>query len=63
MNALQNPPAIHIACTKLTVPAVDDLLRDLRTAVDEVKEMDKAGGGSMVTLCQSKRESGHSLLA
>ncbi|GAA5853991.1 hypothetical protein JCM5353_001385 [Sporobolomyces roseus] len=50
LNALQNPPAIHIACTKLTVPAVDDLLRDLRTAVDEVKEMDKAGGGSMVTL-------------
>ncbi|GAA5968880.1 hypothetical protein JCM3765_005823 [Sporobolomyces pararoseus] len=50
LNALQNPPAIHIACTKLTVPAVDDLLRDLRTAVDEVKAMDKAGGGSMVTL-------------
>lgn len=50
VNALQNPPAIHIACTKLTVPAVDDLLRDLRTAVNEVKAMDKAGGGSMVTL-------------
>ncbi|GAA6064716.1 hypothetical protein JCM10212_000830 [Sporobolomyces blumeae] len=50
LNALQNPPAIHIACTKLTVAAVDDFLRDLRTAVDEVKAMDKAGGGSMVTL-------------
>ncbi|GAA5936373.1 sphinganine-1-phosphate aldolase DPL1 [Sporobolomyces koalae] len=50
LNALQNPPAIHIACTKLTVSAIDDLLRDLRTAVDEVKAMEKAGGGSMVTL-------------
>ncbi|GAA5864026.1 hypothetical protein JCM1840_000671 [Sporobolomyces johnsonii] len=50
LNALQNPAAIHIACTRLTVPAVDDFLRDLRTAVDEVKAMEASGGGSMVTL-------------
>ncbi|GJN91433.1 hypothetical protein Rhopal_004454-T1 [Rhodotorula paludigena] len=41
LNALQNPPALHIACTRLTVNAVDDFLRDLRLAVDEVKEMDQ----------------------
>ncbi|KAK4054284.1 Dihydrosphingosine phosphate lyase [Microbotryomycetes sp. JL221] len=50
LNALQNPPALHIACTRLTVPAVDDLLKDLRKAVDEVKLLDKPGDGSMVTL-------------
>ncbi|KAM0789660.1 hypothetical protein ACM66B_000462 [Microbotryomycetes sp. NB124-2] len=50
LNALQNPPALHIACTRLTVPAVDDLLKDLRKAVDEVKVLDKPGDGSMVTL-------------
>ncbi|BGP33086.1 Dihydrosphingosine phosphate lyase [Rhodotorula toruloides] len=50
LNALQNPPALHIACTRLTVPVVDDLLRDLRAAVDEVKAMEEAGKGSMVML-------------
>ncbi|GAA5964902.1 hypothetical protein JCM21900_002430 [Sporobolomyces salmonicolor] len=50
LNALQNPAAIHIACTRLTVPAVDDFLRDLRIAVNEVKAMDASGRGSMVTL-------------
>lgn len=51
VNALQTPPALHIACTRLTVPVVGDLLRDLREAVDEVKAMDSPGGGSMVMLC------------
>ncbi|BGP17316.1 Dihydrosphingosine phosphate lyase [Rhodosporidiobolus nylandii] len=50
LNALQSPPSLHIACTRLTVPVVDDLLRDLRTAVDEVKEMEGEGKGSMVML-------------
>lgn len=39
MNALQNPPSLHICCTRLTVPAVDRFLSDLRSAVDEVKTM------------------------
>ena len=52
MNALQTPPALHIACTRLTVPVVNDLLRDLREAVDEVKAMDGPGGGGMVMLCE-----------
>lgn len=52
MNALQSPPALHIACTRLTVPIVGELLRDLRIAVEEVKKMDKPGEGSMVMLCE-----------
>ncbi|CAG8442483.1 13679_t:CDS:2 [Ambispora gerdemannii] len=38
LNSLQNPPAIHIACTMLTVPNVDQFLRDLSDAVRELKE-------------------------
>ncbi|CAG8485660.1 8193_t:CDS:2, partial [Ambispora leptoticha] len=38
LNSLQNPPAIHIACTMLTVPNVDQFLKDLRNAVRELKE-------------------------
>jgi len=53
VNALQDPPALHIACTRLTVPAVDDFLRDLRLAVDEVKALEEPGKGSMVMLCAS----------
>lgn len=51
VNALQSPPALHIACTRLTVPVIDDLLRDLRTAVDEVKQTYESGKGGMVTMC------------
>ncbi|TNY22188.1 pyridoxal phosphate-dependent transferase [Rhodotorula diobovata] len=50
LNALQDPPALHIACTRLTVTAVDDFLRDLRVAVDEVKALEEPGKGSMVML-------------
>lgn len=51
MNALQNPPAVHICCTRLTVPAVGTFLSDLRDAVDEVKIMpDGAHSGSMVQI-------------
>ncbi|GAA5993343.1 hypothetical protein JCM10908_001437 [Rhodotorula pacifica] len=50
LNALQTPPALHIACTRLTVPVIDDLLRDLRKAVDEVKQASESGKGGMVTM-------------
>lgn len=42
---------MHIACTRLTVNVIDDLLRDLRTAVDEVKKANESGKGGMVTMC------------
>jgi len=37
LNALQSPPALHIACTRPTVEAVDKFLKDLETAVQSVK--------------------------
>lgn len=37
LNALQDPPAIHIACTKPTVNAVEKFLGDLEEALREVK--------------------------
>jgi len=37
LNGLQSPPALHIACTMLTVPAVETFLQDLAEAVAEVK--------------------------
>lgn len=51
VNALQNPPAVHICCTRLTVPAVDSFLSDLRASVDEVKVIpDGSHQGSMVQI-------------
>ena len=41
LNALQNPPGIHIAATFPTVSAVDDLLADLATVVEEEKEKER----------------------
>ncbi|ANB15260.1 sphinganine-1-phosphate aldolase DPL1 [Sugiyamaella lignohabitans] len=36
LNALQNPQALHIACTRLTPPVVDELTRDLKDSVAEL---------------------------
>ncbi|ETW81089.1 glutamate decarboxylase/sphingosine phosphate lyase [Heterobasidion irregulare TC 32-1] len=49
LNALQNPPAVHIACTRLTVPVVDTFIQDLKESVREVKGK-PAGKGTMVAL-------------
>jgi sphinganine-1-phosphate aldolase len=38
LNGLQKPPALHIACTMLTVPVVDKFLQDLGEVVAEVKD-------------------------
>lgn len=43
LNGLQSPPALHIACTRLTVNAVDSLISDLKTCVAEV--VAEGGGG------------------
>jgi sphinganine-1-phosphate aldolase len=37
LNGLQKPPALHIACTMLTLPVVDEFLTDLSEVVAEVK--------------------------
>ncbi|KAH9985342.1 PLP-dependent transferase [Russula vinacea] len=49
LNALQNPPGLHIACTRLTVSRVDDFIRDLKDAVWHAKGCVE-GKGNMVTL-------------
>ena len=41
LNALQNPPAMHVAVTLPIVPAVDRLLEDLIAVVEEEKEKER----------------------
>ncbi|GAB7350241.1 hypothetical protein MBLNU459_g0892t1 [Dothideomycetes sp. NU459] len=41
LNALQNPPAIHVAVTLPIVAAVDDLLRDLQAVVEDEREKER----------------------
>ncbi|KAJ3146158.1 hypothetical protein HDU86_000503 [Geranomyces michiganensis] len=52
LNVLQNPPAIHIACTMLTSngTAADELLRDLADAVDEIRRDPEAGKGAVAAI-------------
>jgi sphinganine-1-phosphate aldolase len=50
VNALQNPPSLHICCTRLTIPIVDNFLQDLREAVETVKT--KPAGESEGTMVQ-----------
>lgn len=40
LNALQNPPGIHVAVTLPIVASVEDMLRDLKEAVKEVTEQE-----------------------
>ena len=49
LNALV-PAALHIACTRLTIPVVDEFLSDLRSAVDEVLASGANGKGDLVAL-------------
>ncbi|CAG8502743.1 2538_t:CDS:10 [Acaulospora colombiana] len=37
LNSLQSPPAVHIACTLLTVLSAEQFLIDLQECVDEIK--------------------------
>ncbi|CAL1706333.1 unnamed protein product [Somion occarium] len=49
LNALNDPPALHIAVTRLTVSHVDEFIADLKDAVREAK-LRPSGKGTMVTL-------------
>ncbi|KII92641.1 hypothetical protein PLICRDRAFT_37419 [Plicaturopsis crispa FD-325 SS-3] len=49
LNALSKPAAVHIACTRLTVPLVDTFIADLKDAVKEAKTK-PTGKGSMVAV-------------
>ncbi|KAJ7646954.1 pyridoxal phosphate-dependent transferase [Roridomyces roridus] len=49
LNALSNPSAVHIACTRLTVDAVDMFIADLKDSVREAKTQ-PSGKGTMVAV-------------
>jgi len=49
LNALTNPAAVHIACTRLTVNTVDQFLADLKDAVQDAK-LKPSGEGTMVAV-------------
>ncbi|KAL6298383.1 PLP-dependent transferase [Sparassis latifolia] len=49
LNALSNPAALHIACTRPTVGHVDNLIDDLKDAIRQAKGS-PSGKGTMVTL-------------
>ncbi|KAA1471831.1 PLP-dependent transferase [Dentipellis sp. KUC8613] len=49
LNAIQNPAAVHIACTRLTVPVVDTFIADLKDAVSTAKAT-PSGKGTMVAI-------------
>lgn len=41
LNALQNPPAMHVAVTLPMVAAVDQLMEDLIAVLDDVRERER----------------------
>ncbi|KAG9097706.1 hypothetical protein FS749_005691 [Ceratobasidium sp. UAMH 11750] len=49
LNALNGPAAVHIACTRLTVPMAEQFIADLKDCVAEAKGK-PAGKGNMVAL-------------
>lgn len=57
-----DPPAIHLACTRLTVPVVDDFLRDLKAAVKEAKNRGPPGTMAQVYGLGSSSAVGPSLV-
>ncbi|KAI8930264.1 pyridoxal phosphate-dependent transferase [Entophlyctis helioformis] len=50
LNILQAPPSIHIACTLLTVNAVDDLLADIEDTVETLRKDPSAGKGDVAAI-------------
>ncbi|KAF8513104.1 PLP-dependent transferase [Hysterangium stoloniferum] len=50
LNGLRDPPAVHIACTRLTVGAIDQFITDLKECIKEAKTKSSSGSGDMVTV-------------
>ena len=50
VNALQNPAALHLCCTKLTVPNVATFVHDLKQSVRATLTNPAEDKGQMVTL-------------
>lgn len=49
LNGLSEPKSVHIACTRLTLPLVDQFIADLKDSVQEAK-VAPSGKGSMVAV-------------
>jgi len=49
LNGLSAPKSVHIACTRLTVPLVDQFIADLKDSVREAK-VAPSGKGAMVAV-------------
>ncbi|KAG8732058.1 hypothetical protein FRC10_001262 [Ceratobasidium sp. 414] len=49
LNALSGPAAVHIACTRLTIPMAEQFIADLKDCVADAKGK-PAGKGNMVAL-------------
>ncbi|KAJ3059502.1 Sphingosine-1-phosphate lyase 1 [Rhizoclosmatium hyalinum] len=50
LNVLQNPPAIHIACTYLTTKSGYILVKDVQDAVALLKKDPNAGNGDVAAI-------------
>ncbi|KAI9099865.1 pyridoxal phosphate-dependent transferase [Phlyctochytrium arcticum] len=50
LNVLQNPAAIHIACTMLTVNSADALVADVKDALETLRKDPKAGNGDVAAI-------------
>ena len=50
LNVLQFPPAIHIACTMLTIPTVKTFIEDLREMVNMLRKDPKIGEGATAAI-------------
>jgi len=55
LNALQNPPCIHLCCTATHVNRANEFLKDLREAVEEVRSNpgDKSGNAAIYGMASS----------
>ncbi|KAI0786642.1 PLP-dependent transferase [Abortiporus biennis] len=49
LNSINNPPAVHIAMTRLTAPNVDVFIADLKDSIREAR-LNPSGKGYMVSL-------------
>ncbi|KAI8619405.1 pyridoxal phosphate-dependent transferase [Chytriomyces sp. MP71] len=50
LNVLQNPPAIHIACTFLTVKSAKQLVTDVKEAVEMLLKDPSSGNGDVAAI-------------
>ncbi|KAJ3187039.1 hypothetical protein HDU85_007077 [Gaertneriomyces sp. JEL0708] len=50
LNVLQHPPAIHVACTMLTVNAAETLMSDVKEALEVLKKDPAAGNGDVAAI-------------